>query len=288
MTVGSNSQSSQSKSTLRSIAFGSPFVVNEAVSIYLEERGLHHRFVNVVNDGDVIPGAMSTLGGLSTQDVSNFASKTSGIDVDGILRTVTPLIGAAVGYSVPAALGTAVGGYLWNYFFNTVVQRPILTYRPIGKYIFLRKKYGIEKNPKLPGHAQYLTTPDVTSSLDSVLHHFQTISREFANRTQISIPELHRHHSTDAYLDGLLGSFSVPRGLHEGYWRSLARDVSRERMRMLQERNARVPGEWYSVGVVQTQQIGSQNQMMVSGGGGGIGMSGIGIGFGEIGPEYAP
>jgi hypothetical protein len=151
---------------IRSMAFGSPFIFNEAVSVFLNDRGLHYRFINVVNDGDVVPGAMSHLGGLSTQDLVNLTGKSTGIDVNTILNTIGPLLGAATGYPLSTVLGATVGGILWNAFFNRVVQSPIQTYRPIGelycnttnvervskfplsrfpgKYIFLRKKYGFD------------------------------------------------------------------------------------------------------------------------------------------------
>ncbi|KAJ3215676.1 hypothetical protein HDU67_000144 [Dinochytrium kinnereticum] len=136
------------KNSVRAFAFGAPFVINESVSAFLADRNLHHRFLSVVNDGDVIPGVMSTLGGLSAADVSSLGTKAAatwvGVDVDGILRTIGPLLGAATGYPIPAAVGATVGGLVWNSFWTGFVSSPVLTYRPIGKYVFLRKKYGSE------------------------------------------------------------------------------------------------------------------------------------------------
>ncbi|KAJ3030933.1 UNVERIFIED_CONTAM: DNA polymerase delta subunit 4, partial [Siphonaria sp. JEL0065] len=146
---------------VRSFAFASPFVVNEAVSLFLSDRGLHHRFLNVVNDGDVIPGAMSSIGGLSTQVITSVTGKAAGIDLDAIIRQIGPLIGAAgaaIGYPTSAALGVVVGGYLWNMFFNVVIQKPILTYKPIGRYIFLRK------NPTTNPTASDETNPELVFS----------------------------------------------------------------------------------------------------------------------------
>ncbi|KAJ3237041.1 hypothetical protein HDU81_010044 [Chytriomyces hyalinus] len=201
---------------VRSFAFASPFVVNEAASLFLTERGLHRRFLNVVNDGDVIPGAMSSIGGLSTQAITSVTGKAAGIDLDAIVRQIGPLIGAAgaaIGYPASTALGVVVGGYLWNMFFSVIIQKPILTYKPIGRYIFLRKKYGSEG--KL---AQYLKTPDSTSSLDAVIQHFQTIAREFASKPTVTVSDLHHDHTSSAYLHALTSTYSL-RPLHGAFWR---------------------------------------------------------------------
>ncbi|KAI8615829.1 hypothetical protein BC830DRAFT_256028 [Chytriomyces sp. MP71] len=201
---------------VRSFAFASPFVVNEAVSHFLTERGLHRRFLNVVNDGDVIPGAMSSLGGLSTQAITSVTGKAAGIDFDAIVRQVGPLIGAAgaaIGYPASTALGVVVGGYLWNMFFNVIIQKPILTYKPIGRYIFLRKKYGSEGKT-----AQYLKSPDSTSSLDAVIQHFQNIAREFAAKQTVTVSDLHHDHTSSAYLHALTSTYSL-RPLHGPFWR---------------------------------------------------------------------
>ncbi|KAJ3284214.1 hypothetical protein HDU79_008405 [Rhizoclosmatium sp. JEL0117] len=201
---------------VRSFAFASPFVVNEAVSLFLTDRGLHHRFLNVVNDGDVIPGAMSSIGGLSTQAITSVTGKAAGIDLDNIVRQIGPLIGAAgaaVGFPASTALGVVVGGYLWNMFFNVVIQKPILTYKPIGRYIFLRKKYG--QGGKT---AQYLKSPDSTSSLEAVIQHFQTIAKEFASKPSLTIKDLHHDHTSSAYLNGLMSTYSL-RPLHASFWK---------------------------------------------------------------------
>ncbi|KAJ3069350.1 hypothetical protein HDU98_007613 [Podochytrium sp. JEL0797] len=202
---------------IRSFAFASPFVVNEAVSLFLSDRGLHHRFLNVVNDGDVIPGAMSSLGGLSTQTITAVTGKAAGIDLDNIVRQIGPLIGAAgaaAGFPASTAFGVVVGGYLWNLFFHVVIQKPILTYKPIGRYIFLRKKYGSEEG-KI---AQYLKSPDSTSSLDAVIQHFHTIAKEFAAKPTLTVKDLHYHHTTAAYLHGLMSTYSL-RPLHASFWK---------------------------------------------------------------------
>ncbi|KAI8830351.1 hypothetical protein BC829DRAFT_132164 [Chytridium lagenaria] len=234
--TGALNESSSPSNSVKAYAFGSPFVVNDAVSSFLAERHLHHRFLSIVNDGDVIPGAMSTLGGLSAADLSALGGKAAapwvGVDVDGVLRSIGPLIGAATGYPIPAALTATVGGMMWNSFWTGFVSSPILTYKPIGKYVFLRKKYGSETRGR-PG--DYLTTPDVTTSLDSVLHHFQTMAREFANKMAgTTVADLHRHHSADSYLHGMKATFSVP-PLHGSFWRVLRRTPTP---------NINVPGEW--------------------------------------------
>ncbi|KAJ3208943.1 hypothetical protein HDU82_001665 [Entophlyctis luteolus] len=202
---------------VRSIAFASPFVVNEAVSTMLSERGLHHRFLTVVNDGDVIPGAMSSIGGLSTQALTAATGKVTGIDLDNIVRQIGPLIGAAgaaIGYP-SAAIGAVAGGYLWNMFFKEVIQKPILTYKPIGRYIFLRKKYGAAgSSVKIP---QYLKSPDSTTSLDAVMQHFQTIAKEFATKAQ-TVADLHVDHRSGSYLHALLSTFSISTPLHKSFW----------------------------------------------------------------------
>ncbi|KAJ3103742.1 hypothetical protein HDU96_009162 [Phlyctochytrium bullatum] len=216
---------------VRAIAFGSPFVVNDSVTSFLAERNLHSRFLTVVNDGDVIPGVMSTLGGLSASDLSAIGGKAAatwvGVDVDAVLRTVGPLIVAATGYPIPAAVGATVGGLVWNSFWSGFVKSPVLTYRPVGKYMFLRKKYGSGVGGRPP---EYLTTPDTTTSLESVLHHFQTMGRDFATRMAAAsgvpptatVAELYSHHSADSYLHGLRSTFSVP-PLHSSSWRRVIR-----------------------------------------------------------------
>ncbi|KAJ3177705.1 hypothetical protein HK101_010197 [Irineochytrium annulatum] len=231
--------------SVRAFAYGSPFVVNEAVSKYLTDRNLHHRFLSIVNDGDVIPGAMSTLGGLSASDLPVLTGKLSGVDIDGLFRTVGPLLGAAIGYPIPAALGTAVTGFLWSQFWSLFVSSPILTYRPIGRYVFLRKKYGTDSLSVVAANAnqrnQYLTTPDTTDSLEAVLVHFQAMAREFSMRQTHTVAELHRHHSYDSYLIGIRSTFGVG-PVHRNYWRA-----GQTRAITKGGRGVRVPGEWHPI-----------------------------------------
>ncbi|KAJ3401241.1 hypothetical protein HDV05_000604, partial [Chytridiales sp. JEL 0842] len=179
---------------------------------------------------------MSHLGSLSTQDLVNLTGKVTGIDVNTILRTIGPLLGAASGYPLALNVGAAVGGILWNAFFNRVVQNPIQTYRPIGKYIFLRKKYGSESRTSA---SQYLTTPDSTMSLDAVLQHFQTIARDFSVKNNYTLPELHQNHSADAYLVGLQASFNLP-ALHASFWKTQP-----ERTHKM-DSSVHVPGDWHA------------------------------------------
>ncbi|KAJ1560250.1 hypothetical protein HK405_007732 [Cladochytrium tenue] len=116
---------------VRCYAFGSPFVVTEEVAQVLNDRGLHSRFISVVNDGDAVPGVMSTVGGMSPEDLMSIGTRTFGPGVSNVIERLGLLLASAIGLT-SIGLIADVASLLWKTFFDMVIKHPANSYRPIG------------------------------------------------------------------------------------------------------------------------------------------------------------
>ncbi|KAJ3112399.1 hypothetical protein HK100_002347 [Physocladia obscura] len=177
---------------IRSIAFGSPYVVNEPLAQFVRDSNLSKFFTTVVNGHDLVPIVLNIIGQgmLSSQIKSSLGNLDGGGHFITGLETALPLIAGKTVTSVYKAVLTIVSKYF---------ESAAGVYRPIGHYIFLKKSM-ISYHP-----------PEVITDNDITFKRFQELARKNSENSL-------KDHVVDLYRSAIKGSYKLLKNCHEDAW----------------------------------------------------------------------